>query len=424
MKKVLLIAYYWPPSGGPGVQRWLKMTHYLAELGCDITVLTVRPEMASYPHTDERMVEDVHASIKVIQTDAFNPYRVFGKGSEKKGVAANFSIPKRGRLKFWLLSFLRSHLFIPDPRRGWNRWAKREAIKLCKSEDFDAVITTSPPHSTQLIGLHLKRKLGIRWIVDFRDPWTQIFYYNSLGHSQLSRWIDRRYEKSVVTEADHILHVGDTMKEMLSAEHPISQRKSTVIHNGFDERDFMHIVPEVNESTFDIAYTGTLSSMYNFQPLFRAIDACQLRNSNVRFRIAGQVPLEIQHEIQGMCSRVEFVGELPHDQITSVQVNADLLLVILADVDHAGYILSGKVFEYLRAGNRILCLGPKDGDAAAVISKCKAGKTFERDEEAEMEDFILQCIEEKQRGIDFRSDAEVVQEFARESLAKKVWELL
>lgn len=425
-KKVLLVAYYWPPSGGPGVQRWLKMTRYLVEMGCEITVLTVEPEHASYPHWDEKMAAEVHPSIEVIRTKAFNPYRIFGSGQSKSGPAANFSVPKSGRWKFRLLSAIRSHLFIPDPRRGWNRWAKHAALNLCRERSIDTVITSSPPHSSQLIGLYLKRKLGLKWIVDFRDPWTQIYYYKDLGHSAISHWLDKRYESLVVQNADCIIHVGKSMVEMLSAAYPEAKSKSSIVHNGYDERDFGQLETGAAERNggFEIGYTGTLSSLYNFAPVFKAIDACSKEFDFVRCRITGRIPSEIESELEQACPAIEFFPEMPHAEITRVQAQADLLILIIPDVPNADYILTGKLFEYLRSGNPILCLGPKNGDAAAVINGCKAGRTFERTEVPEMVDYIHECIRHKMAGKAPKSDSVQVQQYSREALAKKVYDLI
>lgn len=423
-KKLLLITYYWPPSGGPGVQRWLKMSHYLAEMGCDISVLTIREADASYPHVDEALQNDVHPNIRVIRTQAFNPYRIFNASKPGHRPAANFSVPKSGKFLFKILASIRSHLFIPDPRRGWNRWAKAEAVRICKEQGIQTVITTSPPHSSQLIGAHVKRVLGVRWIADFRDPWTTIFYYDSLGHSWLSKWIDKQYEKRVVRLADQILHVGETMVRLLEHDYPSARAKSVVVHNGFDERDFAKLPDVPRTSEFHIVYTGTLSSMYNFQPLFKAIQRCADQSDIVRCSIYGQVPDEIQNELKQLCPDVQLHGEVSHAEINRIQCAADLLLVILPDVPHAGYILSGKVFEYLRAGSRILVLGPPEGDAARLVDACQAGQTFERHDIEAIAQFISNEIDRKLEGRQLSSNQEKVQEYSRESLARKVFDLL
>lgn len=423
-KKILLIAYYWPPSGGPGVQRWLKMAHYLAEMGCDITVLTVSESDAHYPHQDEELLGEVHSSIKVIRTKSFNPYRIFGSKKASKQPAANFSVPKTGRLRFQFLAFVRSHLFIPDPRRGWNYWAKKRALALCKLEGIETVITTSPPHSTQLIGLYLKRKLGIKWVVDFRDPWTQIFYYHTLNHSAFSRFLDARYERLVVANADKIIHVGETMVEMLVDMHPSAKSKSVVVHNGYDERDFDGLKQPPRSEGFHIAYTGTLSSSYDYQPLFRAIRLAAERNNAITCTLSGQIPVDIESELRDLCPIVEFTGELPHSQVTQRQLEADLLLLVLSNVPNAAYILSGKVFEYLRTGNQILCLGPTGGDADKVIQSCEAGRTFERDQETAIADWIVALADEKLNGNRKASIGVEVKKYSREQLAAKVFQLL
>lgn len=426
MKKLLLIAYYWPPSGGPGVQRWLKMSYYLAELGCDITVLTVSQESANYPNQDDELLSEVHPSIRVIRTKAWNPYKLLQIGGKKGGTnaASNFSIPKESRWKFKVLSVLRTHLFIPDPRRGWNRFAIRKAKQLLTEDQFDAIITTSPPHSTQLIGWKLKKKFGLKWIVDFRDPWSGIIFYHELGHSLFSRYIDRYYESQVVKNADKIVVVGDKMKSDLSGEFKMNGQNIEVIHNGFDNRDFEQIPNEPDSNgPFKVVYTGTLSSLYNYQPMFEAVAACA-KEFPIKCDVYGKIHDDIKSELLGICPEFEFHGEVKHSEVNEKQQSADLLVMAIADVPNAEHVISGKLFEYLKSGNPILCLGPPQGDAAKIIQACEAGRTFERHELEEMRTFILELAERKRSRKPFKSNQAVISRYSREALAKKVYDLL
>lgn len=426
MKKILLIAYYWPPSGGPGVQRWLKMSYYLAELGCDITVLTVSPESANYPNQDDELLNEVHPSIRVIRTKAWNPYKLlrFGGKQGRTDAASNFSIPKGSRWRFKALLMLRTHLFIPDPRRGWNRFAIRTANKLLSENQFDTVITTSPPHSTQLIGWKLKKRFGLRWIVDFRDPWSGIIFYHELGHTGLSRFIDRYYESQVVKTADKILVVGDKMKSDLSGEFGMNGQNIEVIHNGFDNRDFEKNPSESDsDGLFKVVYTGTLSSLYNYQPMFKAVADCA-KQFPINCEIYGKIHDEIKSELLGISSEFDFRGEVKHSEVNAKQQSADLLIMAIADVPNAEHVISGKVFEYLRSGNPILCLGPRQGDAAKIIQGCEAGRTFERHELLEMKAFISELAERKRSGQPFESNEAEISRYSREALAKKVYDLL
>ena len=144
-----------------------------------------------------------------------------------------------------------------------------------RENTFDTVISTSPPHSTQLIGWKLKKEFGVKWIVDFRDPWYGIIFYHELGHSFASRALDRYYERKVVDAADTLVVVGEKMGEDLTEDFGLKPGKVQVVHNGFDNRDFKSLNPEhQRDQNFRVVYTGTLSSLYNFQPMFRAIAEC------------------------------------------------------------------------------------------------------------------------------------------------------
>lgn len=429
-KKILIITYYWPPSGGPGVQRWLKMSWYLAELGCDITILSIDPEYANFPHRDEQLMDAVHPSIKVHRTRAFNPYslleRIMGK---KRMPAANFSKPKAGRLKFELLTFLRSHIFIPDPRRGWNGHAYKGAVELMRETKFDHLITTSPPHSSQLIGRRLKREFGVHWITDFRDPWTDIFYYGQLGHSWLTKLIDKSYEKKVILESDLIFTVGLTLvdvwrKKLISWDAANQVDKVKVLTNGYDERDFSQLKRGKESEMFSIVYTGTLSSTYNYEVIFDVLGELMTSEPDFQVDIYGRIPLDIQQDILNRCSCVSFHEEVSHSDINQLQMDCELLLLILADVPNAHLILSGKLFEYLRAGVQILNLGPKNGDAARVIAECNAGKTFERDEQENIKQFFISAFSVFRMENTPRFMDEKIQAYSRATLAKQVLDYL
>ena len=421
-KNLLLFVYYWPPAGGPGVQRWLKMTNYLVELNWNVTVITTAPEFANYPQTDVSLLGDVHPEIKVIRTKTWNPYALLERlKGKKKMPAGTFSEPQHGRWKFRMLTAIRSHLFIPDPRRGWNRYAIAAAEKELASRPYDLVLTSSPPHSTQLIGLHLKKKYGVKWVMDMRDPWTDIYYYQHLGHSILSSSLDSYYERSCIKNSDAVFTVGLRLKELMDAKAAsfTNAPRVYVVTNGYDEKDFGQVERE-ESSSFRIVYTGTLSTLYRYEPLFDAISNCTNHLQNVEFEIYGAIPADIQRDISNRIQGVKFLGVASHSMIAQVQKNADLLLLLIADVPGAQSILSGKVFEYLRSGNTILNLAPRDGDAAKIIDACDAGRTFERNQQPEMEQFIKECYEQHQAGIKRPTNVALSQQYSRENLAKKV----
>ena len=261
MNKVLIITYYWPPSGGAGVQRWLKFSKYLPEFGWEPVILTVDPRYAAFAVTDNSLIDDIPSSLRVYSTPATDYFRIYGK-NRSKIPSAGFANSLNNTLKEKVLRFIRGNFFIPDPRKGWNKFAFKKACELIESEGINHVITTSPPHSTQLIGLKIRKKYkNIKWIADLRDPWTDIYYYNQFYHTSIAKHIDSGLERRVLTNADRIITVGESLKSSFSLKVKGIENKTEVITNGYDEDDFRHVSYFPSE-IFTISYIGTLSEVY------------------------------------------------------------------------------------------------------------------------------------------------------------------
>ena len=238
--RLLVITYYWPPSGGAGVQRCLKFVKHLGHFGVEATVITVDPAQATYPVQDASLLAEVPAGVRVIRTGTTEPFESYKKLTGRAVPYGGFVNEGKPELVQKALRFVRGNLFIPDPRRGWNRHALAAVEKLLAAgEQFDAVLTSSPPHSTQLIGLELKRRHGLRWLADLRDPWTDIYYYKDLHHTALAAWLDARYERQVLTQADAVLVTSPETKRLFLAKLPaLPASKFQVLPNGYDESDF------------------------------------------------------------------------------------------------------------------------------------------------------------------------------------------
>ena len=281
MKKILIITYYWPPSGGPGVQRWLKFSKYLPEFGYDPIIITVDPEKAEYPIKDHTLEQDVRAGQIVYRTDCSGIYEYYKKLTKAQSAPySGFVNEGTPSLKQKIARFIRGNFFLPDARRGWNKHAYRQAIKIIQEEKIDAVITTGPPMSTHLVGQKLKKRFHLHWIADFRDPWTDIYYYNKMYPTPIAKAIDRKYERNVLLDADQVITVSDYIKKQLAAKSPaIQASKIKVIANGFDAEDFDLIIPK--EDVFTITYTGTLAADYTIDSLsIQLKDFPHRKNSN------------------------------------------------------------------------------------------------------------------------------------------------
>jgi len=271
-RKILIITYYWTPSGGSGVQRWLKFVKYLPSFGWQPVVLTVDEKKANYPQIDTSLEAEVPTSVQVERTDSFEILNWYKKTSVEKNVPFGNLKDKKYNSFFQKLSrFIRGNFLLPDPRRGWNKYAYKKACKLIEKEDINYIVTTSPPHSTQLIGLRLKKKYpNLRWIADFRDPWTDIHYYKMLYSTKIAQKINKNYERKVLEKTDQIIVTCEATKNVfLSKSEKISPDKIAVITNGFDEDDFTGIKPNILPK-FTITYIGILYNVSDLTSLLTA----------------------------------------------------------------------------------------------------------------------------------------------------------
>ena len=421
MKTVLIITYYWPPSGGAGVQRWLKFAKYLPELGWQPIILTVDPEYASYPQRDESLLKEVGPDCLVFITKSFELYNLYKLVSGKKEVPyGGFANESKEGVFQKLSKFLRGNFLLPDPRKGWNKYALKKAVELIKEYKIDTVVTTSPPHSTQLIGLKLKQKLNIRWIADLRDPWTDIYYYNQFNHTALARQIDKNYERKVVENADVLITVSEDVKRIFSekSELPIAA-KTVVIPNGFDEDDFrITNIPTENKKI--ITYTGTISEAYDVDCLLEAL--CLLSEdskSQLLLRFVGKVPYSVEAKFRSTGLGIEMVGYVDHSKSIEYLFRSDLLLLVIPKVKNNRGILTGKFFEYLASQKPILAIGPADGDLAKIILETQCGKLFKYEDSKGM----LQFIQEKLVLPKTTMKTETASQYSRKELTRKLTEL-
>jgi glycosyltransferase involved in cell wall biosynthesis len=418
LQKVLIITYYWPPSGGAGVQRWLKFSKYLPGLGWEPVILTVDPQYASYPAIDITLEKEIPAGLTVFRTKATDWFRIYGKSKvPSAGFAKNGSSSLKGKIS----RFIRGNFFIPDPRRGWNKFAFRKACEIIERENIKFIITTSPPHSTQLIGLRLKKRYkNVKWIVDLRDPWTGIYYYEKFYPSLPARMLDTHYERSVLKKADAVITVGNSLKSAFAEITRNIEDKISVITNGYDESDFSGL-KHINPSRLTITYVGTISDSYPVDGLLEAL--LKLKQDNIDFllKITGEIPgtlrSRIESELPGSC--LEITSYMEHSLALSSIINSSVVVLIIPDHKSNKGILTGKLFEYLASGVPVLCLGPADGDAAEIIKKARCGASFSYDDSEGIAGFLR-----KMPSNDFYPDKEFIKEFTRKRLAEKINPLL
>lgn len=387
MKKILFITYYWPPSGGAGVQRSLKFVTYLPEYGIQPIVLTVDPARATYPVLDDSLSAEVPATIKVVRTDSFEPLRILKSlsGGKVKIPYGGFTNQRKEKWSQRILRFIRGNFFLPDARVGWVKYAVREASKLIREESIDTIVISSPPHSSQLIGLSLKRLFpNLSWMADLRDPWTDIYYYDEMLHMPFARRIDKRYELQVLQQCDNALVVSEDIRRLFSEKLPDSSKnKFHVLPNGFDRKDFPGTVSPPSDY-FRITYVGTIADTYKPEVFFQAVGLLKKKYPQlpVQIRLVGSpastIPQLLDRYLLSACAL--FLPLVKHAEAIRYMRDSSLLLLLIPDTLHAKGILTGKLFEYLGAGLPVVGIGPVDGDASKILTDTGAGRMFSRND--------------------------------------------
>jgi glycosyltransferase involved in cell wall biosynthesis len=414
--RVLIITYYWPPGSGAGVQRWLKFAKYLPSLGWEPVILTVDPEYAAFPATDDSLLNEISTGLEIHKTKARDWFRIYRKDKTRipsAGFAANDNNSLTGKI----IKFIRGNFFIPDPRRGWNSYAFREACRLIETGGIEHVITTSPPHSTQLIGLSLRKKYPyIKWIADLRDPWTDIYYYDQFYHTPAARQIDAFYERKVLNTADRIITVGKSLKKIFCTKLPELQEKIEVIPNGFDEDDFSGI-PVSDPEEFTVSYIGTLSDSYPVSGFMDAVSELTGSGYRIKLRFAGVVSPNQKKIILDMSGKsdTEFLSYVNHPDAIKLMMGSSLLLLIIPDHFSNRSIITGKLFEYLASGRPVLCIGPTDGDAAEILETASHGKCAAYHDTEKIGQIISGCYKSVP---DSRKKAP--EEYSRSALTKRL----
>jgi hypothetical protein len=397
LKRLLIITYYWPPTGGSGVQRWVKFSKYLPEFGWQPVVYT--PENPEQLARDESLLKDIPACAEVIKTHISEPYAIYRRlTGGKAGQEVN---PVNAQKKSWkqrLSLWIRGNCFIPDPRVGWVRPSVRFLKKYLREHPVDAVVTTGPPQSVHLIGLRLKKELGLRWIADFRDPWTEMFYYKHLGLSAAADRRHRRLEQAVLDGADKIISVSPPVAADFQAR---TKTPVILITNGFDEDDFRtsSFAPGVNtpqrpRTEIRLVHTGLFAADGNPLNLWDALaERCEADpdfRARLQIRLAGKVDAAVTDAIRarGLGDNLVELGYLPHDETVREQLEADFLLLPLRREPEYAKVLPGKIFEYLAARRPVLGIGQEDGAAASVLRDAAAGEMFDWNKKEELLAFL------------------------------------
>ncbi len=424
MKKVLIISYYWPPAGGPGVQRWLKFTRYLPEYNVE-PILYV-PENAHYPLRDASLTEEVPQNITILKKHIFEPYSfaqlISGKDTQKISSGIIPDEQQQGFLQKLML-FIRGNFFIPDARKFWIKPSVEFLSRYLQENNIDTLITTGPPHSMHLIGLKLKQKHNLHWIADFRDPWTKIGYHQKLKLLRSSKRKHEKLEKAVLDGADQLITTSFTTRKAFKK---LTSTPIEVITNGYDHEK-IEALPL--DQKFSISHIGSLLSGRDPKNLWKALSELAVENedfaSDLELKLTGAVGKPVLESIK-RANLEQFLtvkGYVSHREALQSQRSTQLLLLIEIDSEDTRGIIPGKLFEYMVSNRPILAVGPEEADIEKIIRETNTGAFFEYSEKDRIKDFILQRYREFREG-NLRSHPIGLQQYSRKALTGELAKLI
>jgi hypothetical protein len=422
-KKVLIVTYYWPPAGGPGVQRWLKFVKYLRDF--DIEPIVFIPKNPSYPIIDESFSEEIPKDITIIKKPIFEPYELAKLFSKKKTKKISKGIIAKEKQTFIekVLLYIRGNFFIPDARKFWIKPSVKFLKNYLVENAIETIITTGPPHSLHLIGLQLKKQLNIKWLADFRDPWTSIGYHEKLRLTKKSQRKHLQLESEVLQSADQVVTTSFTTQEEFSQ---LTDTPITIITNGYDVENYP---PVSMDEKFTLSHIGSLLSERNpmilWQVLAELIQEREDFAQDVQLQFAGVISERIQRAIRevGLDTHTKYFGYVSHQKALQLQRSSQILIVIEIDAQKTKGIIAGKLFEYMAAERPIIGLGPQDADIAKIIQQTNTGTYFLYTEKEKLKTQIVAYYEAfKQQKLQVSPIG--LQKYSRKALTKKLAEVL
>ena len=393
MKRVLIITYYWPPSGGAGVQRWLRFVKRMRDFGWEPVIYTV--DNPNYALLDKGLVNEIPENVKIIKHPIKEPNNLFSK---KKSKGNLFKLQQqKGKKRSFVQKvswFIRGNFFIPDARFMWVKPSVKVLSKIIEEEQIDLIVSTGPPHSLHLIGEKLKTKFNIPWIADFRDPWTSMDYLDEMFLTKFARNKHERLEKKVITSADKVVVVGRTMYNEFLANHKV---ESSIIYNGFEKNADSQLSLTL-DSKFSIVHIGSFLKNRNCNDLWTVLADLVFENEEFKkqleIKLIGNVDPVVLESINTLnltpfLNRIEYVS---FEETQSHLHCAQTLLLPIDRIPNAEFVLTGKLFEYLKSKRPVLLIGPAEGDAADIIKNCNAGYSCDFEDKATIKDTVLKMF--------------------------------
>ena len=423
MKKALIITYYWPPAGGPGVQRWLKFVKYLPDF--DITPIVYIPENPNYPIIDESFLSEIPKEVTIYKYPIKEPYKLASLFSKKQAKRISSGIIKTKNQSFLekIMLWVRGNFFIPDARKSWVKPSVKFLLGIIEKDEIDTIITTGPPHSVHLIGYYLKQQGKFKWLADFRDPWTSIGYHKKLKLTAKSKQKHKELEHLVLNTADQIVVTSQTTKEEFKG---ISKKPISVITNGY-ESDYKGDKTKTDD--FTLSHIGSLLSERNpsvlWHVLAQLLEENQPFKQHFKLRLAGVVSEDVLQRIydSGLENHTELLGYVSHERAIQLQQESQVLLLVEIDSPETEGILPGKLYEYMAAKRPILAIGPKNWDANQIISDTNTGVVFNYESKTDLKNVILKWFAAFQKG-NLNTESKGVEKYSRRELTRELSKLI
>ena len=423
-KKALIITYYWPPAGGPGVQRWLKFVKYLPEFNIDPVVFI--PKNPNYPIIDESFASEVSKDITIINHPINEPYKWAGFFSNKSSKTISKGIISEEQEQSFIekvMLYVRGNFFIPDARVSWVKPSVSFLLEYIKKEGIETIITTGPPHSVHLIGLQLKQKLDIKWLADFRDPWTTIGYHKQLKLTSASKAKHKSFEKQVLNSSNQIIVTSFVTKQEFKN---MTNKPIEVITNGYDDDA---AVDFIMDTKFTLSHIGSLLSKRNPEILWRVLNELISENDDFskdfQLNFIGSISKKVLESIKNfnLSNYINEVGYLSHKEAIINQKKSQLLLLIEIDSEDTKCIIPGKLFEYMVSNRPIVAIGPKDSDVEKIIKETNTGHYFNYSDYESLKRIILEHYKAFQNKT-LQSHPIGLQKYHRKALTKSLANLL
>tara|TARA_B110000902_G_C14263145_1_gene570508 strand:- start:307 stop:1566 length:1260 start_codon:yes stop_codon:yes gene_type:complete len=415
--KVLIITYYWPPAGGSGVQRWLKFAKYLQDFDIELIVYTV--DNPNYDVVDTSLENEIPDSITVLKQPIFEPNNFIKK---KKVATANVSSNPSFIQKS--LQYIRGNYFIPDARKFWVKPSVKYLTSYLKSNPVDVVITTGPPHSMHLIGMRLKQKLGVKWLADFRDPMSNLFYNKDLLLTTKSKIKLNQLEKEILSKADVVV----TVSNHLQKEFQKYRTKVEVITNGYDNEVLIEQTYSLDKK-FTLSHIGLLPTQSNPIVLWQVLKEILSENEefaqDLQLNFIGNSSKQIIDSLKDfdLLNHASIIDYVAHSEAIRLQKKSQVLLLLIPQVKGSEGIITGKVFEYITSNRPILALVPKGSDLIEIIEGTNTGSVLEFNDKIKLKTTILELYKKYKEG-DLSVDAINIEQYHRKNLTKKLAQIL